>query len=661
MEYSAGKRSLSDDQILAKVNAKVTQLSPYLSSKIGKENEKVLRYYEGLEPKKQKEGNSSYVSSDTYDSVESMKSQLLETFGGGHKIVSIDPTGPEDADEAKRITSIIEGVVFTQNSGWFLFHDIIDTALKSRNAVAQVNWESKTVKDVHEFKRMPLADVQALAAQDDIEMEAELAPSTAIDTGPVYSGKWTRVLDKGKVSIEALPPEEFFVEKRVKKRTDGARGRRTLTTRQDLLDDDYDAKKVAKCTTEGADAINQSQEAQARFEPTEDGAPQNSSGEVQPELEPIMLYETYMDLVLEGRKALYCIVHTDNVLFECDEVDEDPYVEFVALRRAHAWHGNNYAAKSIPTQNARTVLTRGVLDHTARTIDPRWQVLNGAVQTPRELLDGRGGGIVNVKMRDGIAPLEYPNLNPFVFQTLEMLKQNKEETTGISALSQGLNKDAISSQNSQGMIGDLVALSQVRQKVVARNFAMFVLELWQKVYKVLKDNSPSASQWDAERQISISLHLGYGEQEKRAQKLKMAYMGLAQDPELAGAFTLEKRIKLATEALDEDGIKGDYLIPADQVPPKQPDPIEMLKAQADADRAKAAMLTAQAAAAKVEKEARYDELKSSLDILTQHFNALMQERDADRKDLDVTNRVDVSQREIAGSQRRHQPKLRTSS
>jgi hypothetical protein len=69
-----------------------------------------------------------------------------------------------------------------------------------------------------------------------------------------------------------------------------------------------------------------------------------------------------------------------------------------------------------------------------------------------------------------------------------MLKANKEETTGISALSQGLNKDAISTQNSQGLVGDLVALSQVRQKVVARNFAIFVLQLWQKVYKCVVEN-----------------------------------------------------------------------------------------------------------------------------------------------------------------------------
>jgi hypothetical protein len=652
-------KRLSDEQILARVNAKVTTLTPYLNSKIGKENEKVLRYYEQQEPKRQKEGNSSYVSSDVYDSVESMKAQLLETFGGGYKIVRFDPYGEQDSEQANVATCYTEKVIFKKNRGWFVFHDAIDTALKSRNAVAEVYWEDKKVKDEHSFKRMALADVQALAAQDDVEIDAKLSPFLAIDNGPVYDGTWSRTLDKGQVRIEVIAPEEFFVEKRVKHRTDGARGKRTLTTRQDLIDEGYDEKKVKLCNVSDTDTLNLSQEAQARNAATDDGAAFKDA-EVQPELEPIMLFETYIDLVLEGRKALYRVVHTDNVLFELDEVDEDPYVEFVPLRRAHAWWGNNYAAKSIPTQNARTVLTRGVLDHTAQTISPRWQVLNGAVQTPRELLDGRNGGIVNVKMRDGIAPLQYPNLNPFVFQTLEMLKQNKEETTGISALSQGLNKDAISTQNSQGLVGDLVALSQVRQKVVARNFAMFVLELWEKVYKCIVENDSldrieqvygkpvqiNPADWRKEREVTLSLHLGYGEQEKRAAKLKEVYAGLAQDPVMAPAFSLPKRIKLAQDAMDEDGIKNvdDYL-DANAQPPG-PDPIEMKKLEIEGMKAQAALITAQAAQAKVEKDAVLGEMKHQLAQLQEHFDALMQERDADRKDLDVANRVDVAQREI---------------
>jgi hypothetical protein len=203
-----------------------------------------------------------------------------------------------------------------------------------------------------------------------------------------------------------------------------------------------------------------------------------------------MLHETFIPLSLkgDGTSCLYRIVHAGGQLFEIDEVEEDNFVVFTPLRRPHSQHGNNFAKRIVPTQNARTVLMRGILDHTTTTTNPRWQVLNGTLANPKELLDNRLRGIVNVKQREGIMPLQYPNLNPFVYQTIEMLKGSKEETTGISSLSQGLNKDAISSQNSQGLVNDLITVSQTRQKIIARNFANFVSALFLKARKLVLEN-----------------------------------------------------------------------------------------------------------------------------------------------------------------------------
>lgn len=657
---SAKPKKLDEVRILAKVNAKVQSSVNWFDSKVAKENERVLRYYDQQEPKRQKEGNSSYVSSDVYDSVESMKAQLVETFGGSQKIVKFDPQNEKDVTIARVSTRYTEKVIFQQNDGFFILYDVIDTGLKARNAVAQVHWEDKTVYDEHRFQRMSLSDAQALASQDDVEIEAELNPHSAIDMEPTYKGKWRRCIDKGQVVIEVIPPEEFYVEKRVKKRVDGARGRRTLKTKADLITEGYDKKKVEKANASDKDDISLSPEAQARNEQTDEGV--SLHGDViQDELEQIMVFTTYVKMALDGkRSALYCVIHTDSVLFECDEVDEDPYVEFAPLRRPHRWWGDNYAAKSVPTQNARTVLTRGVLDHTAQTVSPRWQVLNGALQTPRELLDGRQGGIVNVKMRDGIAPLAYPNLNPFVFEVLTMLKDNKEEQTGISSLSQGLNKDAISTQNSQGLVGDMVALSQVRQKVVARNFAQFVMELYVKVYRCVVENDKrkrieevagafeeiNPAEWASQRRVSLSLHLGYGEQDKTAMKLTNAYAAIAQDPILSRGFTYERRRKVAADILDESGIKNQSEWLEQQVTPPEPDPIELMKAQADKARADAALLTAQAGAAQKTADAELGMLKHQLEEVKAQLDGLVKSRDADRQDLDVANRIDVSQREI---------------
>ena len=101
------------------------------------------------------------------------------------------------------------------------------------------------------------------------------------------------------------------------------------------------------------------------------------------------------------------------------------------------------------------------------TNNPRYMVVKGALTSPAELIDNRVGGIVNVSRPDGISPMPQAPLNPFVFQTIQMLDEDKEDNTGVSRLSQGLNKDAISKQNSAAMVEQLVTMSQQTQKIIA--------------------------------------------------------------------------------------------------------------------------------------------------------------------------------------------------
>ena len=47
---------------------------------------------------------------------------------------------------------------------------------------------------------------------------------------------------------------------------------------------------------------------------------------------------------------------------------------FAPIPVAHAFYGSNFGQKVIATQNARTVLTRSILDHAAVTNAPRYLV-----------------------------------------------------------------------------------------------------------------------------------------------------------------------------------------------------------------------------------------------------------------------------------------------
>ena len=56
-------------------------------------------------------------------------------------------------------------------------------------------------------------------------------------------------------------------------------------------------------------------------------------------------------------------------------------------------------------------------------------VTKGGLTNPRELIDNRVGGLVNVTRLDAIAPLPQASLNPFVFQTLQELQDQDGRRT----------------------------------------------------------------------------------------------------------------------------------------------------------------------------------------------------------------------------------------
>jgi len=268
----------------------------------------------------------------------------------------------------------------------------------------------------------------------------------------------------------------------------------------------------------------------------------------------------------------------------------------------------------IPTQNARTYLTRSIINHALITNNPRLQVVRGTVDNPRELMENRIGGIVNVKRPDGIAPIPQAGLNPFVFQTISLLDEDKEEITGISRLSQGLNKDAVSKQNSQGMVNDLISVSQIRQKIIARNFAEnFLRGIYEMIYQLVLENEDrqkiiqvagawtpiDLTAWPEDTEMEVSFALGYGDQDRELMKWQKLDTYLSGDPMLKVAYPPEKRFNVVKKAMNAMGIKDvtDYILSPDQVQPPPPDPMQQADLAVKHADAQVKLANAQAAAA----------------------------------------------------------------
>lgn len=652
--------SKSREEVISLVSSKVANCSDWYDTKLSTERETVLQHYNGTHPKRQHNGSSSYVSSDVYDSVEMMKAQLLETFATGHDIVKFTPVGPEDIEPARIATAYTAHMVFDKNDGFGTFSDIIHDGLTARVGVAKVYWDEYYDESEETFENITIDEVEALAASEEIqELEAEVDEETGI-----ANGKLKRRRDTSKVCIDVIPPEEFLIEERANSIEDAkVVSHRTPKTRSELIKMGYKKSQIDNINFQQESEVSLSPDYIARREPVS-GNHTIGSDEVQKELELVLLYETYMELALEkdGVARLYRIVHADKEIFEIEQVDRKPFKAFIPLPLPHMFYGNNFANRVVPHQTARTALTRSVLDHAAITNNPRLQVLKGGLLNPRELLDNRLGGLVNVNRPDAITPMAQAPLNPFVFEIISMVRENREETTGISSLSQGLNRDAISKQNSADLIDKMVTVSQQRQKIIARNFGKFVKELWLEVYRLIIENedkqrifeyagnyveiNPSA--WEERKDVTVSLHLGYGEQEKEAAKLVQLYQALAQDPALQPMFSVAKRHRLIQDAATKQGIKNidDYLERPENVEPPQPDPMAMKELEIKDKQAQAALLNSQANAEKIKAESQEKLMKLEIEKLKLLHQIETSKRDSDRKDADVANRIDVAQREI---------------
>ena len=638
---------LEDDEIVAILDSNIRQSIGSFDSDLARERKKVTDYYNAALPKPAHDGNSRYVSQDVYDTVESMKAALLETFSSGSRIVKFAPQGPEDVQLASVCSAYTDFVLFRQNDGFGLFRSVIHDGLVARAGIAKVFWQESSEEDLQEFEGLSQSELDMVLAEDDVELVESDEDENGLINGVVSSPVST-----SQVVVEAIPPEEFLIESQaVSLEKANFVAHRTRKTLSELRDMGFDEDILDSIGESHEDVeIETDAELLARFDNI--GSDRgNSSRGYQDQVRTIMVYEIYINLDIEGTgiAKLHRILKAGNAILEKEEVDRLPFVVFTPLPIPHAFYGSNFAEKLVATQNARTILTRSILDHAMITNNPRYMVVKGGLTNPRELIDNRVGGLVNVSRVDAISPMPQASLNPFVFQTLQLLDEDKEDNSGVSRLSQGLNKDAISHQNSAAMVEQLATMSQQRQKIIARNFAnQFVKPLFHLIYQLVVENEDqqkiidlsgeyvqvNPSVWESKRDVMVQLHLGYGEQEAESQKHLMMHQMFSQDPILQGMYQPQNAYALVKDVMEKAGIMNvsDYLTPPDQLPPPQPDPAQEMQMKMAQKQIELQERQTAVAEAKAQVDAQIAQMKMELEQMKAQAQHALQSDNQDLKE-----------------------------
>ena len=646
-------KKLNDTAIVAKIDDCVQRSVGYNDSELSTERANVLDYYNGTKPKPAHDGNSKYVSLDVYDAVESLKAALLETFSAGARTVKFAPENEEDVQMAKVCSEYTDYVANRQNNMYEVMSTAIHDGLIARVGIVKAYWQISEAQDIEGFAGLSEDELDLVLAQEGVE----LLESEESELG-LMSGAIGVTRDTSQVVIENIAPEEFLIESQAKD-LDSVNfcAHRTRMTLSELREEGYDEKLISKIGEHNDVELETDPEVLARFDSL-GGARGVGNNDYQDQVRNVMVYEAYIKLDVEGTGVaeLYKCIKAGNVLLEKEKVQRKPFFAFVPLPVPHSFLGNNYAEKVIPTQNARTVLTRSILDHAMITNNPRYMVLKGGLTNPRELLDNRVGGVVNVTRPDAVSPMAQSSLNPFIFQTIQMLDEDKEDTTGVSKMSQGLNKDAISKQNSAAMVEQLATMSQQRQKIIARNFAnSFLKPLYHEIYCLCVENEDndkivdlsgeyvtvSPSSWKDQRDVVIELALGYGEQEKESQKLMAMHQLFTSDPNLSKMYQEPNQFALISQIMEISGVKNvnDYLTNPENMPEQQGPTMEQQMAQME-------MQMAQKQLEINDRQTAVAELKAQTDAEIAKMKLELEKLRIENQHAIASDKVDISEEQL---------------
>ena len=471
--------TIDEQELLSTLERNIDAADTYANSEVGDQRDKGHRYYYGEPMGNEVRGRSQHVSRDVFDAVEAVKAMMLETFSADKNICRFDPQSPDDVFTARMATAWTNYNFYRQNNGYKILADVIHDALVAKTGVVKRYWKSDYRYESEEFSQFSENEFNLMMSAPDVELMDMVEESIEVvdeQTGTAFSqvaisGTTRRRFDVSKVCVETVEPEDFLINPRAKTVQDSDFcSHRMARTRGELLAEGFDPDVVAKLDEEdmlkedgsiGRDSVDSFRHDRFGLDDSRDR-------------EYVTLYESYIkrhDPEI-NECVYYKCIHSRRVMLDIELVSEMPFRAFTPFPLPHRFYGMSLADQLCDLQKTMSSLKRGVVDHLMLTTTSRWVANLSLVKNPRDLLDNRVGAVVDVMSPNPesvVRPLPTPQLNGNVYTAIENFEQEKEQRSGSSRMSRGMDSTAISKQNSSDLINTFMNASNRRIMVMCRN------------------------------------------------------------------------------------------------------------------------------------------------------------------------------------------------
>jgi|TARA_B100000003_G_scaffold93268_1_gene83709 hypothetical protein len=498
---------MNDYELKAIISSEIQSSLGYLGGELTEARAKSLDYYFSEPFGNEQEGRSQVISTDVADTIESILPQIMRTFTASPKAVQCVANNAGDESIAKQATDYLNHVFYKDNDGFTNLYTFFKDALLQKNGIIKVFWDDSM--DVERSSYYGLTDDEFALLLADPEVKVlehteyerdneealkeaqkflndQMIPDQVPMAEKMHDVVVNRVKKKGKVCVENVPPEEFLIARNAKSIPDAHfTAHRKFITRSELVEMGFDPETIAKLPADVNNKYSEEKVSRKRYAEDEETAPTTDKAN-----EEILIYECYMKLdededgIAELRKVT---VAGDSSYEILDNVPYDrcPFVSVTPILVPHRFYGRSISELVEDVQLVKSTIMRQLLDNMYLTNNNRVAVMDGQVNID-DLLTNRPGGIVRTKQppQSVIQPMASQPLNQAAMPLLEYLDTVREQRTGITRYSQGMDADSLNKTASG--LNQILTQAQMRVELICRVFAETgVKQLFNKILEVV--------------------------------------------------------------------------------------------------------------------------------------------------------------------------------
>lgn len=426
----------TDDDIKAIIEEEISQSSGASNDAIDAERQKALKYYLG-DKGSVKAGRSSVVSTDVADSIEWILPEIIKAFTQNNEVVTFDPVGPDDSNQAQLESRFVYDVLMKHNNGFLAIHTLAKDALLQKNGFIKSYYNKTNRITVESYIGITTPELQMILANDDVELVGQ---TTSIDESgiEIHDVNIKRIELSGSVVVKPVAPENMRVYGRhnsVDLSDCRFISETQSLTRSDLVESGYDKETIYSIAS--ADDTESDNRRTYRFEVQGESTFSTQGKNTAAENELLDVTEAYMFLDINGDgiaervKITYIGDDQPKHILDVEEIDSCPYISVTSIIMSHKFFGLSIYDRLKEIQDIKTSLWRNMLDNMYLQNNQRTLAMEGQVNLD-DLLDARPGGVVRVTNLDAVRPFPTTPLSSDSYNMMSYMDQVRAGRVGVS-------------------------------------------------------------------------------------------------------------------------------------------------------------------------------------------------------------------------------------